>query len=215
MATQILRGEHAARDGIAPAYIGEPLATIVTASEARTVARAMSIIERTARYASNEDVSDPYSAGQLLRLRIGGCEIEEFHALWLNAQHRLIASQKLFAGTLKETAVYPREVVKAALAHRAAAVIFGHNHPGGSPTPSAADWSLTHVLRDALRLIDVAVLDHIIVTPERALSMESYAQVVAFRTGQTVITPSGAWCSPPAPVAQPRSKRAKKVAVAA
>ena len=215
MATQILRGEHAARGGMASAYVGEPLATVVTAQEARTVARAMSIIERTARYASNEDVSNPYSAGQLLRLRIGGCEVEEFHALWLNAQHRLIASQKLFGGTLKETAVYPREVVKAALAHNAAAVIFGHNHPGGSPTPSAADWALTHLLREALRLVDVKLLDHIIVTPERALSMETHAQDMAFCTRQTVIAPSGAWCSPPAPVERPRSTRAKKMAVTA
>ncbi len=98
-----------------------------------------------------------------LRLSLGHERVEVFVALWLDAQHRLIEMQILFRGTLAQTSVYPREVVRAALAKNAAAVILAHNHPSGSTAPSQADRSLTQVLKSALALVDVTVLDHCIV----------------------------------------------------
>ena len=98
-----------------------------------------------------------------LRLSLGHERVEVFVALWLDAQHRLIDMQVLFRGTLTQTSVYPREVVRAALAKNAANVILAHNHPSGSTTPSQADRSLTQLLKSALALVDVAVLDHCIV----------------------------------------------------
>ncbi len=98
-----------------------------------------------------------------LRLSLGHERVEVFVALWLDAQHRLIEMQVLFRGTLSQTSVYPREVVRAALSKNAASVILAHNHPSGSTTPSQADRSLTQRLKESLALIDVAVLDHCIV----------------------------------------------------
>ena len=98
-----------------------------------------------------------------LRLSLGNERVEVFVALWLDAQHRLIEMQILFRGTLTQTSVYPREVVRAALSKNAAAVILAHNHPSGSTAPSQADRSLTQVLKSALALVDVTVLDHCIV----------------------------------------------------
>jgi DNA repair protein RadC len=84
-------------------------------------------------------------------------------ALWLDAQNRLLKAEELFSGTLTQTSVYPREVVKSALAHNAAAVILAHNHPSGIAEPSRADELLTKALKDALAMVDVKVLDHFIV----------------------------------------------------
>jgi len=108
-------------------------------------------------------LNSPDIVKDYLRLSLGHERVEVFVALWLDAQHRLIEMQTLFRGTLAQTSVYPREVVRAALAKNAAAVILAHNHPSGSTQPSQADRSLTRVLKDALALIDVAVLDHCIV----------------------------------------------------
>jgi len=99
-----------------------------------------------------------------LRLHLAGLDHEVFFALWLDAQNRLIAAEELFRGTLTQTSVYPREVVKRALAHNAAAVVLAHNHPSGVAEPSAADGLLTRELKQALALVDVRVLDHFIVT---------------------------------------------------
>ena len=89
---------------------------------------------------------------------------EVFVALWLDAQNRLIASEELFRGTLTQTSVYPREVVKRALANNAGGVILAHNHPSGLAEPSRADEVLTSSLKQALALVDVRLLDHFIVT---------------------------------------------------
>lgn len=96
---------------------------------------------------------------------------EVFAVLFLDAQHRLIALEELFRGTLTQTSVYPREVVIRALHHHSAAVILAHNHPSGHVQPSSADRQLTQILRSALALVDVRVLDHVIVAPGAALSM--------------------------------------------
>jgi len=86
------------------------------------------------------------------------------------AQHRVIAAEELFRGTLTQTSVYPREVVKCALKHNAAAVIFAHNHPSGVAEPSHADEILTRSLKSALALVDIQVLDHFIVAGTRTMS---------------------------------------------
>lgn len=122
-----------------------------------------------ARRALTEDMkardllSSPGAARDWLKLKLGGLAHEVFGALWLDAQNRLIGWDELFRGTLTQTSVYPREVVKQALTRNAAAAILAHNHPSGLTEPSAADEALTRSLREALGLIDVRVLDHFIV----------------------------------------------------
>lgn len=106
----------------------------------------------------------PQAVRDWLRLSLGNLQHEVFVALWLDAQNRLIANEELFRGTLTQTSVYPREVVKRALAHNAGAVILAHNHPSGLAEPSRADEILTSSLKQALALIDVKLLDHFIVT---------------------------------------------------
>lgn len=111
------------------------------------------------------DVFDaPETVRDWLRLRIGSLPHEVFHILLLDARNRLIDSVELFRGTLTQTSVYPREVVKLALAHNAAAVILAHNHPSGACEPSNADELLTRSLKAALDLVDIRVLDHFVVT---------------------------------------------------
>lgn len=105
----------------------------------------------------------PGTVRDWLRLTLAPQHHEVFVALWLDAQNRLIADEELFRGTLSQTSVYPREVVKQALAHNAAAVILAHNHPSGVAEPSHADELLTQTLKQALALVDVRLLDHFIV----------------------------------------------------
>jgi len=88
----------------------------------------------------------------------------------LSAQHRVIATEELFRGTLTQTSVYPREVVKASLKHNAAAVIFAHNHPSGVTEPNQSDRMLTDALKQALALVDVRVLDHFVVAGNQTMS---------------------------------------------
>lgn len=109
-------------------------------------------------------LSSPQAVRDWLRLQIGQLPHEVFYALWLDAQNRLLIAEELFRGTLSQTSIFPREVIKQALTHNAAAVILAHNHPSGKAEPSAADISLTGNLRQALALVDVKLLDHFIVT---------------------------------------------------
>lgn len=115
-------------------------------------------------------LTSPGAVRDYLRLAIAGREHEVFVCLWLDAQHRVTASEELFRGTLTQTSVYPREVVKSALKNNAAAVIFAHNHPSGAAQPSQADELLTRNLRDALALVEVKVLDHFVVAGHQAIS---------------------------------------------
>jgi DNA repair protein RadC len=120
--------------------------------------------------ASRDALSSPRAVRDYLRLVLSGREHEIFVVLLLDAQHRVIATEELFRGTLTQTSVYPREVVKCALRHNCAAVIFAHNHPSGVAEPSHADELLTRSLKAALTLVDVQVLDHFIVAGTRTLS---------------------------------------------
>lgn len=131
-------------------------------------AQLMAVME-LARRALHETLSErslfdsPQVVRDWLRLRLGHLPHEVFAVLLLDARHCLIEAVDLFRGTLTQTSVHPREVVKLALAHNAAAVILAHNHPSGASEPSAADQMLTNTLKDALALVDIRVLDHFVV----------------------------------------------------
>jgi len=146
--------------GLGPAKRAELIAVLELARRAL----AQQLRERTA-------FDSPQAVRDYLQLHLAGRAHEVFAALFLDSQHRLIAMEELFRGTLTQTSVYPREVVLRALHHQAAAVVLAHNHPSGSVQPSAADTALTQTLKAALALLDVRVLDHIIVAPGAALSM--------------------------------------------
>jgi DNA repair protein RadC len=129
-----------------------------------------------ARRALREEVrrdtvlNTPSKVRDYLGLSLRNQRQEIFVALFLDAQNRLIADEVLFRGTLTQTSVYPREVVQQALRHNAGAVIFAHNHPSGLAEPSRADELLTRALKDALALIDVRVLDHVVVAGHASVS---------------------------------------------
>lgn len=117
--------------------------------------------------AGRDVLSSPQQVRQWLRLNLAGKPHEVFMTLWLDAQNRLLLAEELFRGTLTESSVYPREVVKAALQHNAAGVILAHNHPSGISQSSEADIVLTRTLKQALALVDVKVLDHFIIAGTR------------------------------------------------
>jgi DNA repair protein RadC len=129
-----------------------------------------------ARRALREEVrrdtvlNTPARVRDYLSLSLRNERQEVFVALFLDAQNRLIADEPLFRGTLTQTSVFPREVVKQALRHNAGAVIFAHNHPSGLAEPSRADELLTQALKEALGLVDVRVLDHVIVAGNASVS---------------------------------------------
>jgi DNA repair protein RadC len=118
-----------------------------------------------------EVFGSPGAVKQYLQLHLAHRPHEVFAVLFLDAQNRLVVLEELFRGTLTQTSVYPREVVRRALQLEAAAVVLAHNHPSGTVQPSRADEALTQTLKSALALIDVRVLDHVIVAPGDALSM--------------------------------------------
>lgn len=113
----------------------------------------------------------PEMVKHFLRGKIGHLEYEVFWVMYFDIRNRLILAEEAFRGTVSQTSVYPREIVKRALAINASAVVFSHNHPSGLTTPSRADETLTNTLKTALSLVDVRVLDHIIVSGHDTLSM--------------------------------------------
>lgn len=116
-------------------------------------------------------LSKPEDSIAYFKVRIGTLEHEQFEALWLDHQHRVLHAETLARGTINEASVYPREVIKAALRVNAAAVMFAHNHPSGEVEPSWADRALTRRLKDALALLDIRTLDHIVVAGNAAVSL--------------------------------------------
>jgi DNA repair protein RadC len=131
-------------------------------TEQEIVEKAMAILESHMR---NPGVvlTSPAMVRDFLRLRLAGKQYEVFVVIFLDAQHRVIEVVDLFTGTLTQTSVYPREVVRACIEKNAAAVMFAHNHPSGIAQPSRSDELLTRNLKDALELVDVTVLDHFVV----------------------------------------------------
>lgn len=130
-------------------------------SDDEIIARAFEILD--ARYASGTPLTDPGAAGQYFKRMLGGKPREVFAAMFLDTQCRVLAFEELFQGTIDGAEVHPRVVVREALLHNAASVIVGHNHPSGSPEPSAADRLLTTKLKQALALVDIRLLDHFVI----------------------------------------------------
>jgi DNA repair protein RadC len=120
---------------------------------------------------AGDALASPQAVRDYLRLLLAGRPYEVFVGLYLDSQNRLLAAEELFRGTLAQTSVYPREVVKAALANNAAAMIFAHNHPSGVAEPSRADELLTQALKHALSLVDVRTLDHFVVAGGKLVSL--------------------------------------------
>jgi len=118
----------------------------------------------------NAALTSPGAVRDYLRLKLAARKEEAFVCIWLDAQHKAIDFEVAFTGTLTQTSVYPREIVKAALRVNAAAVIFAHNHPSGVAQPSQADELLTRNLKEALALVEIKVLDHFIVAGNQAIS---------------------------------------------
>lgn len=142
------------------------------AAKAAQLAAVLELARRALReeLRAGSALTTPAAVRDYLRLTLGSRAHEVFVCVHLDAQHRVIGAEELFRGTLTQTSVYPREVVKAALAANAAAVIFAHNHPSGVAQPSQADELLTRQLREALALVDVKVLDHFVIAGNQALS---------------------------------------------
>lgn len=137
-----------------------------TADEVMTAAR--SVLARRVRRGT--EFTSPQLARDYLRVKLGEREHEVFVVVLLDARHRLIEALEMFRGTIDSTSVYPREVLKEALARNASAVILAHNHPSGAAEPSQADQALTRRLKEALALVDIRVLDHLIVAGQDVTS---------------------------------------------
>lgn len=144
-------------------------------ARACTLAAALELGQRHlhAQLERGEMLTDPQMAGRYFAQRLRGLPHEVFAAMFLDTRHRLVAFEELFTGTIDGAEVHPREVVRRALAHNAAALIIGHNHPSGSPEPSAADRAVTARLKQALSLVDLRLLDHFVVGDGPPVSMAS------------------------------------------
>ncbi|RAH37789.1 DNA repair protein RadC [Halomonas sp. SL1] len=138
----------------------------VTESELLSIAKAFA----RRRLARGRKITQPALAFEYLQVLLQDYEHEVFSAVFLDSQHRVIRFEELFRGTIDSASVYPREVVKQALASNAAAVILVHNHPSGDPEPSDADRRITQRLQEALGLIDVRVIDHVVVAHDGCIS---------------------------------------------
>ena len=127
------------------------------------IRQALAILDSRLRTTNDVHVTSPEDTRRYLRLQLAEREAEVFCVLFLTNRHRVIAFEEMFRGTIDGATIHPREVVKQALRLNAAAVILAHNHPSGASEPSRADEAITRRLKDALALVDVRVLDHLIV----------------------------------------------------
>lgn len=171
-----------------------------TRYEDATIRRALRILENRLREPGAQ-LCGPNAVRDYLALWLGDREHEVFAAVFLDAQNRVIASEELFRGTLSHTAVYPREVVKRALALNAGAVIFAHNHPSGVEEPSQADHWLTDQLKTALAMVDVRTLDHFVIAGRRYTS---------FMERGWLDRPAESTLEPAKPKRKPTKRAAKK-----
>jgi len=119
--------------------------------------------EMKRRFSRGREITSPQATKEFLQLKLAHLEHEIFAVLWLDNRHRVIAFEELFRGTIDGASVHPREVVKTAMQHNAAACIFAHNHPSGVAEPSQSDLRITQRLKDALAMVEVRALDHVIV----------------------------------------------------
>lgn len=144
--------------------------TTHTVTSEQIIDQAKAILLEALQRPNSETMSDPTTVRQFLTLSLADKQREIFACLYLDNQHRLIKYEELFKGTIDSASVYPREVVKAALQHNAAAVIFAHNHPSGIATPSQADKDITQRLKQALATVDIRTLDHFVVGHDETVS---------------------------------------------
>ncbi len=128
--------------------------------------------ERTMPYQESINIGSPFDAAQFIRTYIGEADREHFVVLLLNTKHRINAIHTVSVGSLSATIVHPREVLKAAILANAAALVVGHNHPSGDPTPSQEDVSVTHRLLQASAIMGIELLDHVIVCEDRHMSFK-------------------------------------------
>ncbi|MBT9608754.1 DNA repair protein RadC [Aquabacterium sp.] len=145
----------------APHICAPAIASAIAPHEDAVIQAAMAILKARMTVPGCA-LSSPHVVRDFLLLQMAGLDREVFGVVFLNAQHQVIAFEVMFQGTLTQTSVYPREVLRAALKHNAAAVILAHNHPSGVITPSRADELLTQTLKSALAMVDVRVLDHMV-----------------------------------------------------
>lgn len=148
---------------------------MITAKEQATINKALAILSREIN--AGEKLSSPEVAIQYLTVKLARAEREYFGAVWLDSQLVVLGVDELFAGTLAACQVHAREVVKAALARNAAAAILFHNHPSGNRQASAADERLTAHIKDALEVIDVRVVDHVIVAGAGVFSFAEHGLI--------------------------------------
>jgi DNA repair protein RadC len=142
-------------------------------SETKLIARALRCLEKRLRYTS-ETLNNSHDVCSYLRLHLAGERNEVFAVLFLDAHHRLLAFEKLFYGSIDESAVYPRVVVQKSLEYNAAKVIFAHTHPSGNCDPSNADKELTRELKRILSVISVNAVDHLIIGRENSYSFAEH-----------------------------------------
>jgi len=122
------------------------------------------------RFCTGKVLTSSIDAQEFLKLRLAHFEHEVFAVLWLDTRHRVIAFEEIFRGTINTTYIFPREIIKSALHHNASACVLAHNHPSGDAKPSRSDHRMTQKVKDALKLIEIEVLDHIIVA-ENCISL--------------------------------------------
>lgn len=146
-----------------------------TSNQQATIQEAIGILE--SRLQTTKAFTSPSDVKQFCQLQIAQEKDEHFCCIFLDNQHRLIGFERLFRGTVDGASVYPRVVVRRALELNAAATIFTHNHPSGLPEPSQADISITQRLKEALKLVDIRVLDHIVVGTEGTVSIAERGQI--------------------------------------
>ena len=158
-----------ASDALRVLYVREAPGQYRKASACEILGAATSVLE-TRFLGTKVTMSSPQVVKDYLTTRLAALQHEVFGVVFLDAQHGVIAVEQMFRGTLSQTSVYPREIVKASLARNAAALILWHNHPSGAAEPSRADEFLTQTLKSALALVDVRVLDHMIVAGNKVTS---------------------------------------------
>lgn len=144
-------------------------ATALPASAQQTIQVALTLLESQLREPGASFTSS-HAVRDWLRLQLATLEREAFTVLWLDNQHRLIAHDTLFLGTINSITVHTREVVKCGLKHNAAAAVLAHNHPSGLAEPSKADRLITERLKQALEMVDIRLLDHLVIGGMDAVS---------------------------------------------
>ena len=168
--------EHTDYPSPSPAHADYPSLSPDREKQDQIIGKALEILYSRLRQ-PGEAITSPKTAADFLKLELSLREQEVFACLFLDNKHRVIEYKELFFGTIDEAIIYPREVAKVSLRLNAAAVILAHNHPSGDTTPSKADVNITRKLKDALGLINVRMLDHIIVGGVDAYSLAEHGQV--------------------------------------